>query len=143
MKKAIKSAYRKKAQLHPDVNKTDASAEEHFKEPNEAYEVLAKDPKSGSRHDRFGADWNAIGRPNRPIPPKRPGIFLTGLGVAEPADEIHGASSNAIRAFPTSLRYVARRCLRQDDERATSTDGARSHSRNAVRITNIRWNQLA
>ena len=55
--KAIKSAYRKKArQYHPDVNKTDASAEEKFKEINEAYEVL-KDSEKRSRYDRYGSDW--------------------------------------------------------------------------------------
>lgn len=55
--KAIKSAYRKKArQYHPDVNKTDASAEEKFKDVNEAYEVL-KDHDKRSRYDRYGSDW--------------------------------------------------------------------------------------
>lgn len=51
---AIKSAYRKLAmQYHPDQNPGDASAEEKFKEINEAYAVLS-DPEKRARFDRFG-----------------------------------------------------------------------------------------
>ncbi len=49
----IKRAYRKLArQFHPDVN-NEASAEEQFKEINEAYEVLGDDDKR-SAYERFG-----------------------------------------------------------------------------------------
>jgi curved DNA-binding protein len=52
----IKKSYRKLArQFHPDVNK-DASAEDKFKQVNEAYEVL-KDPEKRQAYDRFGSDW--------------------------------------------------------------------------------------
>ncbi len=50
----IKSAFRKMAmKYHPDRNAGDASAEEKFKEVNEAYEVLS-DPDKKSKYDRFG-----------------------------------------------------------------------------------------
>jgi len=50
---AIKSAYRKLARtFHPDVNKSD-NAEEHFKEVNEAYEILS-DPDKRAAYDRYG-----------------------------------------------------------------------------------------
>ena len=52
----IKKSYRKLArQYHPDVN-SEASAEEKFKQVNEAYEVL-KDTEKRQAYDRFGSDW--------------------------------------------------------------------------------------
>lgn len=52
----IKSAYRKKAkECHPDLHQNDHSAEERFKELNEANEVLS-DPDKRARYDQFGFD---------------------------------------------------------------------------------------
>jgi len=53
----IKKAYRKLArQHHPDVNPGDATAEQKFKEVNEANEVLS-DPEKRKKYDQFGADY--------------------------------------------------------------------------------------
>lgn len=56
--KEIKRAFRKLArQYHPDVNQGNKQAEEHFKEINEAYEVLS-DPTKRQKYDQLGADWS-------------------------------------------------------------------------------------
>ena len=51
---AIKKAFRKLAMdYHPDRNPGDKSAEQKFKELNEAYDVL-KDEQKRAAYDRFG-----------------------------------------------------------------------------------------
>lgn len=58
----VKKAFRKLAlQYHPDKNPGDKSAEEKFKEINEAYQVLS-DPEKKAQYDQFGtADFNGQG----------------------------------------------------------------------------------
>ncbi|MDI1337873.1 MAG: J domain-containing protein [Lacunisphaera sp.] len=57
----IKTAFRKLARLyHPDVAKNKATAEDKFKEINEANEVLS-DPEKRRRYDELGPDWQDAG----------------------------------------------------------------------------------
>ena len=53
IKKAFRTLARK---YHPDVAKDKKTAEEKFKELNEAHEVLSN-PESRRKYDQLGADW--------------------------------------------------------------------------------------
>jgi len=58
----IKKAFRKLARKHhPDVNPGDPSAEDRFKEINEANEVLS-DPEKRRKYDQFGSQWQQYER---------------------------------------------------------------------------------
>lgn len=59
----LKKAFRKLARVHhPDVAKDKSTAEEKFKEINEAYEVLS-DPEKRKKYDALGANWNGQAPP--------------------------------------------------------------------------------
>jgi len=61
----IKKAFRKLARLyHPDVAKDKKTAEQKFKEINEAHEVLS-DPAKRKKYDELGADWETGGMAER------------------------------------------------------------------------------
>src|SRR3982074_3203652 len=57
----VRTAFRKLARkYHPDVAKDKKTAEEKFKQINEAYEVLS-DPEKRKKYDQLGANWNQPG----------------------------------------------------------------------------------
>ncbi len=60
---AIRKAFRKLARkYHPDVAEDKSTAEEKFKELNEAYEVLG-DPEKRKKYDTLGPNWKDGPRP--------------------------------------------------------------------------------
>lgn len=61
----IKKAYRQLARTyHPDVNPGDKTAEEQFKDINEAYSILS-DPKMRSEYDQYSRFWKQKGFQNK------------------------------------------------------------------------------
>lgn len=82
----IKKAFRGLARrYHPDVAKDKASAEEKFKEINEANEVLS-DPIKRKKYDDLGANWDQDPAAGRGARPPGPGARN---GAARSAAEFH------------------------------------------------------
>ncbi|AFZ26204.1 DnaJ-class molecular chaperone with C-terminal Zn finger domain [Cylindrospermum stagnale PCC 7417] len=81
----IKRAYRKLARkYHPDLNSGDQQAEAHFKEINEAHEVLS-DPEKRQKYDQFGQYWNQVSQGGAP-PPRGAGVGVEGFDFDQYGD---------------------------------------------------------
>jgi len=88
----IKKSYRRLARkFHPDVSK-EKDAEAHFKEVQEAYEVL-KDPEKRAAYDQLGSNWKT-GEQFRPPPDWASGFEFRGgpRGAGRQGGARHGAS---------------------------------------------------
>ena len=65
----IKKAYRGLARkFHPDLNPGDKSAEEQFKQVQEAYDVLSN-AEDRKLYDEYGDNWRAVKAGAGPPPP--------------------------------------------------------------------------
>ena len=81
IRKAFRTLARK---YHPDVAKDKKTAEEKFKELNEAHEVLS-DPESRRKYDQLGADWKTGG--NQRPPPSQARGRSTGREAGDEGNE--------------------------------------------------------
>src|ERR1700721_2493840 len=127
--KEIRGAYRKLARnYHPDLNPGDKSAEEKFKQIQEAYDVLS-DTKKRQMFDQFG--FNVPGQGG--VPPQ-------GAGYGGAPEDIHfdfggfdfGGGAGGAQSLPwkrrgarrgESLSHVRRDGARDADEREDALSG--------------------
>ena len=113
----IKQAYRRKAkECHPDLHPNDKTAEERFKELNEANEVLS-DPDKWARYDQFGFDGPNMGAGGNPFGGMDfGGSPFGGMGFDSIFDQIFGGGvgTTSRRQGPVQgadLRYELRLSL--------------------------------
>ena len=86
--KEIKRAYRKLARKHhPDLNQGSTSAEERFKDIQEAYAVLSE-PEKKRKYDQLGSSWDAGG--GFTPPPGWEGSYQGSTGTIEFEDIFGG-----------------------------------------------------
>ena len=89
----IKKSYRRLARkFHPDVSK-EKDAEAHFKQVQEAYEVL-KDPEKRAAYDQLGSEWKS-GEQFRPPPDWARGFEFRGGARAGAGGQGAGARPGA------------------------------------------------
>lgn len=105
----IKKAFRKLArQYHPDVAKNKSTAEDKFKEINEANEVLS-DPQKRRQYDELGENWNHPER-RRSQPPRgsrvnseeASGVHFNGTGFSDFFEQFFGHQYHDSETFGRS-----------------------------------------
>src|SRR6202047_4562307 len=94
----IKTAYRRLARkYHPDVSK-EPNAEAHFKEVQEAYEVL-RDAQKRAAYDQLGSEWKS-GQQFRPPPDWGSGFEFSGRPAGAGGARAGRRRSGAAEASP-------------------------------------------
>jgi curved DNA-binding protein len=89
----IRKAFRKLARkYHPDVAEDQDTAEDKFKELNEAYEVLG-DPEKRKKYDTLGADWKNASQARRQPDASGYEFHYTGTGFSDFFEELFGAGA--------------------------------------------------
>jgi curved DNA-binding protein len=121
----IKKAYRRLArQLHPDVNPGDKSAEDRFKDINEAYDILS-DLDKRAQYDRFSKFWKQKGFQGKPGV-RLPNFKTWGNGKASSKKTAEDVDFSDYSDFNKFLDQVLGR--RREVRMATANDAPRVSS---------------
>ncbi|MEG5033630.1 J domain-containing protein [Microcoleus sp. AT3-D2] len=139
----IKKAYRRLArQLHPDVNPGDKSAEDRFKDINEAYDILS-DIDKRAQYDQFSKFWKQKGFQGKQGV-RLPNFKTWGNGKAtrkKPAEEVDFSDYSDFNKFLDQVlgrRREVRMATANDAPRAASYEPWSTASKRTSYVANSR-----